>query len=136
MVIVIGGDRIGSCEAVGVVFQHQIGVTRIGRGGRAKPRCRSGRMASVDGLVASTIEEIDTEPRPNPRPVAAPHARAVLVLSLLVVTSVARASSWLARTALGLARIAWAAIVGRPGRIFRAAQPWADIYRRGMAPVW
>jgi len=58
------------------------------------------------------------------------------VLSVLVVTSVARASSWLARTALGLARIAWAAIVGRPGRVFRAAQPWADIHRRGMAPAW
>lgn len=83
----IGHDRIISESDTYCVFAVQIGVTRIGAGGRCLPRTRRGAMTTVDGLVASEVEQIDTETRPNPVGKAARMARAVVTLALLVVSA-------------------------------------------------
>lgn len=106
----IGIDRIISKSDTITVFVCQIGVTRVGAGGRVLPRTRKGAMASVANLVFSTVEPtiaIETEKRPTPVRAVAYAARAVVTLALMVVTQpVAAAAMWTARTLLQAARAA------------------------------
>lgn len=60
----IGIDRIAGPIDHEAIFVMQIGVTRVGKGGRVKPRSARGQMVSVDRLVA--FEWCDDEPSVQP----------------------------------------------------------------------
>lgn len=93
-ILAVGLEAIG--QGVGaedrVVWQVQVGVTRIGSGGRALPRCRSGRMATSAAVVASTIEPVGPQvfvvlPRRAKKIVVAPLARTIAFLTVAVVVA-------------------------------------------------
>lgn len=104
------------------VWQAQIGVTRVGAGGRALPRCRNGRMATSDDLVASTVECQEIVLLPCPTRKAAPLARAIVFLAVAVVArDVVRREF----SALAIALAIWHVLV--PSRRIvsaRARQAW------------
>lgn len=134
MQMMIGCEMVGQAETSSVVFAVQIGVTRIGRGGRCLPRTRRGAMTTVAGLIAAEVEPVELETRPNPAPKAAPLARLVAFTALAVVTIVELPSRlWTLAAALG--RVAWYALVGRPGRIHRGSVSWRAIWRNEI-PAW
>ena len=136
--IVIGCEYVAGAIADAPCFAVQIGVTRIGRGGRVQPRTRKGAMASALNVVATTVEVIETESRPNPVRTYqdAPCARVICMLALTIVTRIVHKVIDWTRIAIGVGRVIWALIVGRPGRMHHASQPWTSIFRDGAAPIW
>ena len=96
-IVAIGLEAIG--QGIGAedraAWQVQVGVTRVGAGGRVLPRCRSGRMATSTDLVASTIEpqELVLLPRPARKP--APLARTIAFLTVAVVVARDMSRAWL-----------------------------------------
>jgi hypothetical protein len=92
-ILAVGLEAIG--QGIGaedrVVWQVQIGVTRVGAGGRALPRCRNGRMTtSARGLVVSTFEPVESQvlvSLPCPVRKHAPLARAIVFLAVAVVVA-------------------------------------------------
>lgn len=123
----IGTDKIGTkkaphwsveTELIDVVAA-QIGVTRIGGGGRVKPRNEHGRVVSLGHIFAVTVEEVETVVIRAVRK-AAPLARSIAMLTVLVVTraleaAASRLRGWIRRVVRLLPRIAFtAAIWGFP----------------------
>ncbi len=140
MQIAIGQYEIINTADTIVVFAMQIGVTRIGSGGRCMPRTRRGAMASVLNLVASLIdpETLETETRPVVKTVQkiARAGRAVVALAILVVGLTAKLAIQWTKIIIGIGRILYCALVGRTGRIGHAKQPWRDVYANGAALSW
>lgn len=127
----VGLERIG--QGVGaeerIVFAAQIGVTRIGAGGRCPPRCRSGRMASTAALVASTSEPQEFITLPRRAVKSAPLARAVAFLTVAVLVCVNALRNFSVLAAIG--RVLLAVLVGRPGRLYRWRASWSAVWRGG-----
>lgn len=136
MILAVGLEAIG--QGIGAqdraVWQVQIGVTRVGAGGRAMPRCRNGRMTNLNNLVASIVEpeeaqELVSLPCPVRKP--APLARAIVFLAVSVVVRDAarREFSMLA----AIARAIWHALV--PARRMvteRARAAWQAAREMGI----
>lgn len=133
-ILAVGLEAIG--QGIGaddrVVWQVQIGVTRVGAGGRALPRCRNGRMTTAADLVIATIESQELVSLPCPARKHAPLARAIMFLAVAVVAQdVARRDFSMLAT---IARAIWQAIV--PSRRMvsaRARQAWQSAREMGIA---
>ncbi len=87
MIMAIGLEAIGQgADAEDrSAWQVQVGVTRVGAGGRVLPRCRNGRMTTIVDLVAATIEPQELVSRPHPVRKPAPLARAIAFMAVAVV---------------------------------------------------
>jgi len=138
MIVAIGLEAIGqgADAADHAVWQVQVGVTRVGAGGRALPRCRNGRMTTSHDLVASTCEPQVLVALPTPARKPAPRARAIafLTVAVVVVRDVARVSSL-----LSLLRAIWRMLVPSRRKMSLAArQAWDSARERGVAPprIW
>jgi hypothetical protein len=136
-ILAVGLEAIG--QGIGAedraVWQVQIGVTRVGGGGRALPRCRNGRMTTLVGLVVSTTEPIEPQvlvSLPCPARKTAPLARAVVFLAVAVVArDVARREF---SALVVIIRAIWHALV--PSRRMvseRARQAWHAAREMGIA---
>jgi len=142
MNIEIGTDRIVDTQDTLPVFACQIGVTRVGAHGRVKPRAANGRMVSVAGLDDTTgylnrqAASTELELRPMVRPARRPAPLAFLVLVRFATAIVTRIQPHVTPVWLGLGRVLVAAVIGRPGRIYHAKQPWSSIWSDGLAPTW
>jgi hypothetical protein len=140
MIMAVGLEAIG--QGIGaedrVLWQAQIGVTRIGAGGRALPRCRNGRMTTSEGLIAATFEpqEFVTLAR-RPRK-SAPLARAIAFLTVAVVARVEDALRGLTGLAAFM-RALWRALVP-PRQVVskRALAAWESAREMGikLPSVW
>jgi hypothetical protein len=135
MILAVGLEAIG--HGIGVedrdLWQVQVGVTRVGAGGRVMPRCRNGRMTTPDSLVASTFEPQEIVNLPRPTRKAAPLARAVTCLMVIVVTRIEAALRGLAAL-ISIVRSIWSALVP-PQRFVskRARQAWESARKMGIA---
>ncbi len=138
MIVAIGLEAIGQGAGAEdrAVWQVQVGVTRVGAGGRVLPRCRNGRMTTADALVAATIEDKELVSVPNPERRPAPLARAIafLTVAVVVVRDVARRSSL-----LSFFRSLWSALVSRRRRAPLAARrAWRSAREMGidLPSIW
>lgn len=96
MNIEIGSDRIIDTQDTITTFACQIGVTRIGAGGRCMPRTKRGGMTTVTNLVASTVDPDEASklearmvayPVPTRKVLSpAPLAKMVVACALLVIS--------------------------------------------------
>jgi len=138
MIVAIGLEAIG--QGVDAedrsAWQVQIGVTRVGAGGRAMPRCRNGRMTCASHLVAATIEPQELVSRPHPVRKPAPLARAIafMTVAVLVVRDVVRGGRL-----LNIIRAIWHALVpSRRGVSLAARQAWHSAREMGidLPSIW
>jgi hypothetical protein len=131
MILAVGLEAIG--QGIGgedrVLWQAQIGVTRIGAGGRALPRCRNGRMTTTNDLVASTFEPQTFVRLPRPLRKTAPLAQAIAFLTVAVVTAVKAALRGFA----ALVAAAWRVLMpARRAVSPRALQAWESAREMGI----
>ncbi len=131
MIVAVGLEAIGQGVDAEDRFawQVQVGVTRVGAGGRALPRCRNGRMTTPDDLVVSTIESQELEPLRTPARKSAPLARAVAFLAVAVVV---RAARQLPRGLLTFVRAIWLVLVPTWRMTERAKQAWRAAREMGI----
>lgn len=135
-ILAVGLEAIG--QGIGAedraVWQVQIGVTRVGAGGRALPRCRNGRMTTAEGLVALAVAPVEPQvlvslPCPVRKP--APLARAIVFLAVAVVVCDAARRECSALVAI--VRAIWRVLV--PSRRLvseRARQAWRAALEMGI----
>lgn len=112
------------------VWQVQVGVTRVGAGGRVLPRCRNGRMTTIHDLVSATIEPQVLVALPNPVRKPAPLARTIafLTVAIVVVRDAVRGSAL-----LRIVRTIWSALVPLRRRVPLAArQAWQSAREMGI----
>lgn len=142
MIMAIGLEAIG--QGVGAqdraAWQVQVGVTRVGAGGRVLPRCRNGRMTTPDGLVVSTTEPQTIGPQqfvrlPRPARKPAPLARTVAFLTVAVVVApAARVPRSFLTLACTIWRSIWSALVPHRRAVSdRAKQAWQSAREMGIA---
>jgi hypothetical protein len=136
-ILAVGLEAIGQGAGAEdrAVWQVQVGVTRVGAGGRALPRCRNGRMTTSEGLVTSTVEPQELEPLRAPSRKSAPLARAVAFLAVSVVVRTARQ---VPRGLLALIRAIWLVLVPTWRMTERAKQAWRAAREMGIATpsIW
>lgn len=140
MIMAVGLEAIG--QGIGAenraLWQAQIGVTRIGAGGRALPRCRNGRMTTPEGLIASTFEPQEFVTLPRRARKSAPLARAIAFLTVAVVARVEAARRGLTALA-AVARVIWRALVPSHQVVSRRAlAAWESAREMGikLPSVW
>lgn len=122
-ILAVGLESIGQGAGAEdrAAWQVQVGITRVGAGGRVLPRCRNGRMTTPECLVASTVEPQELEPLRTPTRKLAPLARAVAFLAVAVVVRVARQ---VPRGLLALVQAFWLVLVPTWRMTARAKQAW------------
>lgn len=132
-ILAVGLEAIG--QGIGaddrVVWQVQIGITRVGAGGRALPRCRNGRMTTSADLVISTMESQELVSLPSPARKPAPLARAIVLLAVVVVVRNAARRDF--SMLVTIARAIWQALV--PSRRMvsaHAQQAWHAAREMGI----
>lgn len=124
----IGHDRIIQESDTYCVFAVQIGVTRVGSGGRCQPRCKRGGMTTVAGLVASLVEPQELVHGLARRAVdVARMARAVVAMAAWVVVQPMKAAAeWLTVRMLRSERIQlWALGLGFTGFLLSCEPIWS-----------
>lgn len=137
-IVAVGLEAIGQGAAAEDRFawQVQVGITRVGAGGRVLPRCRNGRMTNAVALVASTIEAQELVSLPHPVRKPAPLARAIafMTVAVVVVQDVARGGRL-----LNLIRAIWHVLVpSRRGVPLAVRQAWRAAREMGidLPSIW
>lgn len=134
-IVAVGLEAIG--QGVGAdaraAWQVQVGVTRVGGGGRVLPRCRNGRMATIEALVAATLEPQEIVRLPRAPRKTAPLARAIAFLAVAVVARVETACRRGVSALASLARAIWQVFVpSRDRSRVRALQAWHSAREMGI----
>ena len=140
-IVAVGLEAIGQGAAAEdrAAWQVQVGITRVGAGGRVLPRCRNGRMTNAIALVASTIEAQELVSLPHPVRKPAPLARAIAFMTVaVVVRDVARDVTRSGRL-LNLIHAIWGVLVPSRSKVSLAArQAWRSAREMGidLPSIW